>query len=237
MVRAQLSIATIADYDPLDVAYLRDGVLEVAGLPLSEAQRERKWLMVTCEGRYFGCEPRSQYPRLPSAPDKFGLRAAPLDATADHIPLFVRSWPADHACAVVAVMSSDAHVNPLDRRNLLCGGGALVFSAMLASLLGASKPVRAQTIVGGVPEVDRLSIRVVIDTSSPWPPARRWGARRFQHFGWPLSGDKPPRRTLISEFGLSMHAESKRGSETRHLLMDFGYHARSARQQYRSVGH
>jgi 7,8-dihydropterin-6-yl-methyl-4-(beta-D-ribofuranosyl)aminobenzene 5'-phosphate synthase len=44
-----------------------------------------------------------------------------------------------------------------------------------------------------------------------------------QHFGWGLSGDKPPGRTLISEFGLAMHAESKRGRETRNLLMDFGF--------------
>lgn len=45
----------------------------------------------------------------------------------------------------------------------------------------------------------------------------------MQHFGWGLSGDKPPGRTLISEFGLSMHVESKRRSETRNLLMDFGF--------------
>jgi len=47
-------------YDPLDIAYLGTVMLEVAGLPLSEAQLERKRLMVTCQGRYFGCEPRSK---------------------------------------------------------------------------------------------------------------------------------------------------------------------------------
>ena len=30
---------------------------------------------------------------------------------------------------------------------------------------------------------------------------------------------------MISEFGLSLHAESQRGSETRNLLMDFGFTA------------
>jgi hypothetical protein len=35
---------------------------------------------------------------------------------------------------------------------------------MIASLLGDSKPVRAQTITGSVPEVDRVSVRVVIDS-------------------------------------------------------------------------
>ena len=51
-----------------------------------------------------------------------------------------------------------------DPRHILCGGGAMVFSAMMASLLGGSKPVRAQTIAGSVPEVDRVSIRVVVDS-------------------------------------------------------------------------
>ena len=32
-------------------------------------------------------------------------------------------------------MSSDTNENPWDRRHILCGGGALVFSAMMASLL------------------------------------------------------------------------------------------------------
>jgi 7,8-dihydropterin-6-yl-methyl-4-(beta-D-ribofuranosyl)aminobenzene 5'-phosphate synthase len=45
----------------------------------------------------------------------------------------------------------------------------------------------------------------------------------IQHFGWGLSPDKPPRRTLISEFGLSMHGESQRGAETRNVLVDFGF--------------
>jgi hypothetical protein len=50
----------LPDYDVLDVAYLGTVMLEAAGLPLSEAQRERKRLMAVCEGRYFGCEPRSE---------------------------------------------------------------------------------------------------------------------------------------------------------------------------------
>ena len=121
-------------------------------------------------------------------------------------------------------MSSDAHENPLDRRHLLCGGGAMVFSALMASLLGGSKPVRAQTSAGSVPEVDRVSIRVVVDSYQFAVAAgKKVGPVDIQHFGWGLSGNKPPGRTLISEFGLSMHAESKRGSETRHLLMDFGF--------------
>jgi 7,8-dihydropterin-6-yl-methyl-4-(beta-D-ribofuranosyl)aminobenzene 5'-phosphate synthase len=120
-------------------------------------------------------------------------------------------------------MSIDTHED-LHRRQVLCGGGAFVFAAMIASLLGDSKPVRAQTIAGSVPEVDSLSVLVVIDSYQFAVAAgKKMGSVDVQHFGWGLSGNEPPDRTLISEFGLSMHAESKRGSETRNLLMDFGF--------------
>jgi 7,8-dihydropterin-6-yl-methyl-4-(beta-D-ribofuranosyl)aminobenzene 5'-phosphate synthase len=120
-------------------------------------------------------------------------------------------------------MSIDTHED-LHRRQVLCGSGAFVFAAMIASLLGDSKPVRAQTIAGSVPEVDSLSVLVVIDSYQFAVAAgKKMGSVDVQHFGWGLSGNEPPDRTLISEFGLSMHAESKRGSETRNLLMDFGF--------------
>jgi hypothetical protein len=53
-------VPPLPEYDPFDIAYLGTVMLEAAGLPLSAVQRERKRLMVVCEGRYFGCEPRSQ---------------------------------------------------------------------------------------------------------------------------------------------------------------------------------
>jgi 7,8-dihydropterin-6-yl-methyl-4-(beta-D-ribofuranosyl)aminobenzene 5'-phosphate synthase len=121
-------------------------------------------------------------------------------------------------------MPSDPRKRFLHRRHLLCGGGAAVFAAMMTSLLGSSRPARAQTIAGSVPEVDRVSVRVAIDSYQFAVTARKKvGPVDVQHFGWGLSPDRPPSRTLISEFGLSMHAESKRGSETRNLLMDFGF--------------
>jgi 7,8-dihydropterin-6-yl-methyl-4-(beta-D-ribofuranosyl)aminobenzene 5'-phosphate synthase len=79
-------------------------------------------------------------------------------------------------------------------------------------------------ISGTVPEVDRVSVRVVIDNYQfAVAPGKKAGPIDIQHFGWGLSGNKPPGRTLVSEFGLAMHAESKRGSETRNVLMDFGF--------------
>jgi 7,8-dihydropterin-6-yl-methyl-4-(beta-D-ribofuranosyl)aminobenzene 5'-phosphate synthase len=123
-------------------------------------------------------------------------------------------------------LSTDALEGCFDRRHVICGGGTLVFGAMVASLLGGSKPVRAQPITGPVPEVDALSVRVVVDSYQFAVAAgKKIGSVDIKHFGWGLTKDKPPGRTLISEFGLSMHAESKRGGETGNLLMDFGFTA------------
>jgi 7,8-dihydropterin-6-yl-methyl-4-(beta-D-ribofuranosyl)aminobenzene 5'-phosphate synthase len=38
--------------------------------------------------------------------------------------------------------------NAMHRREVVCGGGAAVFSALIATLLGSSKPVRAEAISG-----------------------------------------------------------------------------------------
>ena len=43
-----------------------------------------------------------------------------------------------------------------------------------------------------------------------------------ERVGFPLS-DKPPEKVLLSEFGLSLHLETELGSETRNVLIDFGY--------------
>ena len=71
---------------------------------------------------------------------------------------------------------------------------------------------------------NRVSVRVVIDSYQFAVAAgKKTGSIDVQHFGWGLSADQPPGRTLVSEFGLSLHAQSQRGSETRNLFMDFGF--------------
>jgi 7,8-dihydropterin-6-yl-methyl-4-(beta-D-ribofuranosyl)aminobenzene 5'-phosphate synthase len=119
----------------------------------------------------------------------------------------------------------DAHQEfPLNRRHVLCGGGASIFSALLASLLGGTRPVRAEAISGSVPEVDALAVRVVTDSYQfAVAPSRMAGSVEIQHFGWGIGADKAPSRTLISEFGLSMYVESRRGAQTRTILVDFGF--------------
>ena len=113
---------------------------------------------------------------------------------------------------------------PISRRDVLCGGGASVLAAMIAVLLGDTKPVRAGTISGSVPEIDALAVRVVVDSYQfAVAPGRTHEGLEIQHFGWGIQKDSPPRRTLISEFGLAMHVESRRGSQTRSALIDFGF--------------
>jgi 7,8-dihydropterin-6-yl-methyl-4-(beta-D-ribofuranosyl)aminobenzene 5'-phosphate synthase len=86
--------------------------------------------------------------------------------------------------------------------------------------------VRAQAIARKVPEVDAVSVRVVVDSYQfAVAASKKISSVDIQHFGWGLRKDKPPSNTLISEFGLSMHAESKRGDETGNVLMDFGFTA------------
>jgi 7,8-dihydropterin-6-yl-methyl-4-(beta-D-ribofuranosyl)aminobenzene 5'-phosphate synthase len=114
--------------------------------------------------------------------------------------------------------------NAIHRRDVVCGGGAALFSAIVATLMGGARPVRAETIPGKVPEIDRVAVRVVVDSYQfAVAPSRKVSDVEIEHFGWGIGGGKPPGKTLISEFGLSMHVESQRGTETRNVLMDFGF--------------
>jgi 7,8-dihydropterin-6-yl-methyl-4-(beta-D-ribofuranosyl)aminobenzene 5'-phosphate synthase len=119
------------------------------------------------------------------------------------------SFSISHACSGI------------DRRDLMCGA---TLAALIATIGGAARPARAQSLPGAPPEVDRLAIRVLVDSYQfAVAPSRKVGNVDIQNFGWGIGPDKPPGKTLISEFGLAMHAQSKRGEETRNVLMDFGF--------------
>src|ERR1700756_575412 len=49
--------------------------------------------------------------------------------------------------------------NAMHRRDVVCGGGAALFSAVVATLIGSEKPVRAETGAGKEPEIDRVAVR------------------------------------------------------------------------------
>src|SRR5574341_1039794 len=116
-------------------------------------------------------------------------------------------------------MSNGHHETGMSRRDMLCAGGAAVFSYLLGELLGGAEPVLAQGLNGSVPEVDRLAVRVVTDSFHlAIAPNIRLGGVEVQRFGMPAAG-----RSLHGEFGLAMHLESRRGNETRNMLLDFGF--------------
>jgi 7,8-dihydropterin-6-yl-methyl-4-(beta-D-ribofuranosyl)aminobenzene 5'-phosphate synthase len=120
----------------------------------------------------------------------------------------------------MTMASDDTSVH---RRDFLCGGGATVLHATLAALLGDAKPARAAPLLGPVPEVDRVTVSVIVDNYQfAVAPSTKVGDVDIRRFGWGLS-DKPPSKTLFSEFGLSLHVDSQRGEEKRSTLIDFGF--------------
>ena len=123
-------------------------------------------------------------------------------------------------------MSTDhEHEEPaVSRRTVLCGGGTAIFGAIITSLLGGSKPARAEPLSRAVSEIDGLAVRVVIDSYQfAVAPSRKVESVDIQHFVGHQLQDRPPGPTLVSEFGLSMHVQSRRGAETRNVLVDFGF--------------
>jgi hypothetical protein len=47
--------------------------------------------------------------------------------------------------------------NAMHRRDVMRGGGAAMFGAIVATLMGSSKPVKAEAISGSVPELDGVA--------------------------------------------------------------------------------
>ena len=67
-------------------------------------------------------------------------------------------------------MTNDSNQVDLSRRRVLCAGGAALFARLVSGLLGGESAARAETLSGLVPEVDRLAVRVVIDSGMPQVP-------------------------------------------------------------------
>lgn len=113
--------------------------------------------------------------------------------------------------------------NPARRRLLRSAPGSMAW-ALAGGLGGSSRLALAQPVTAGkVPEVDRLAIRVVTDSyHHAFEPPRTLGDLRVDRVGTLLSRTGDP-RTLLNEWGLSLHLESARGSEERQVLIDFGF--------------
>ena len=129
-----------------------------------------------------------------------------------------RARPASNPAAT----EGGLYLGQLSRRDLLRSGAAV--GVLGAALSGAPRPARAQALSGPVPEVDSVAVRVVTDSyHHAFEPGRKVGDLTIQRFAFALAKDRPPRKALQNEWGLSLHLESKRGSDARQILIDFGY--------------
>jgi 7,8-dihydropterin-6-yl-methyl-4-(beta-D-ribofuranosyl)aminobenzene 5'-phosphate synthase len=119
----------------------------------------------------------------------------------------------------------NAGASSISRRGLLCAGGAGFVSALIGTLVGASRTAHAQPLDSRVPEVDRLAVRMVTDNQVVQfvPSEKREDLAIERRTGSNTTPDAPPHTALNGEWGLSMHAESRRGNEMRTILIDFGY--------------
>ena len=114
--------------------------------------------------------------------------------------------------------SADAEsVHKVRRRSFLqmAGGG-------LAALL--SRPSFGAERMLAVEPVDEVVLQVVVDaaTFGPFLPNEDLPGLRIERMG----GGGPARmsrRSLMAEFGLSILARSRRGSDIRQIIVDFGY--------------
>jgi len=103
-------------------------------------------------------------------------------------------------------------------------GSAGFVSALVGTMIGSGRTAQAKTLSDAVPEVDRLSVRIVTDIMVRRNvPSEKVEGLTVERAGPNEIPDAPPRTTLVGEWGLSMHAESHRGNEVRNILVDFGY--------------
>jgi 7,8-dihydropterin-6-yl-methyl-4-(beta-D-ribofuranosyl)aminobenzene 5'-phosphate synthase len=107
----------------------------------------------------------------------------------------------------------------------LCAGGTGFVTAMMVALAAGARTGVAQPLGRQVPEVDRVAVRIVTDNIVIQfvPNEQRRDLTIERRSGGNTRPEAPPYAALNGEWGLSMHAESQRGGETRNVLIDFGY--------------
>jgi 7,8-dihydropterin-6-yl-methyl-4-(beta-D-ribofuranosyl)aminobenzene 5'-phosphate synthase len=111
------------------------------------------------------------------------------------------------------------YLGSIPRRSLLASAAGL---GLMGGVFSNIRIATAQSLTGAPPEVDRLAVRVVTDSyHHQFAPSGRVGDVTVQRYSRPPSSELP--RTLMNEWGLSLHLESTRGSESRQILVDFGF--------------
>ncbi|WP_218508669.1 MBL fold metallo-hydrolase [Variovorax sp. dw_308] len=107
--------------------------------------------------------------------------------------------------------------NSIQRRRFLLGSAALASAGLSARMASAQQPPPPIP----VPQIDRLTIKVLVDSSydtprttpSPWVKVKRAGLAAAGDF----------RKTLHNEWGLALALQSQAGGQTRDLMLDFAY--------------
>ena len=101
-----------------------------------------------------------------------------------------------------------------DRRHFLQQSGAALAAIALAPR------ALAQSGAPQAPTVDAVTLRVLTDSSYDTP---RVGSSRWVKVKRASLSTDDFRKTLHNEWGLAMAVESRKGAETRHMLLDFGW--------------
>ena len=130
---------------------------------------------------------------------------------------------------LLGTCNCNSSASSISRRGLLCGGGAGFVTALIGTLASSSRTARAQALASKPPEVDSVAVRIVTDNQiiKFIPTEKRDGLTIERRPGGYLSKEAPPSVELVAEWGLSMHAESRRGNEVRNILIDFGYQSQT----------
>lgn len=118
----------------------------------------------------------------------------------------------------------DAGATFLPGAGTLCAGSAGFVSAVVGAMLAQQKAEAAPVLRGKVPEADWLGVRVVTDNIViQFVPGERRDGFAAERAAGNTRPDQPPRTALRGKWGLAMHCESRRGDETRNVMIDFGY--------------
>src|SRR5437867_3803828 len=111
---------------------------------------------------------------------------------------------------------------PMTRRNFVRASSVLTGTILLGGPIRRSGPAPAGAQTSAPLTVDRLAVRVVVDSyQDALVRTAKVGTVEVQRFGVVFGPGLG--RHIHNEFGLSLHLESQRGSETRQALLDFGF--------------
>jgi 7,8-dihydropterin-6-yl-methyl-4-(beta-D-ribofuranosyl)aminobenzene 5'-phosphate synthase len=109
----------------------------------------------------------------------------------------------------------------MSRRGLLAGLAASGLG-IAGGVFPRFRVANAQALTGSPPEIDRLSVLVLTDSyHHQLEPSAKVGDIQIQRYSRPPSKEDP--KTLLNEWGLALHVETTRGTETRQIQVDFGF--------------